>query len=226
MPEVEFICLANSIKKGGRCIAGLRTNGEGWVRPVNPLTGSLYSHQYVLDNGRDIELLDIVKVSLQEPCPQPYQPENWTLNNQPWHFVRQLSHSEAKSTIESIIVSGPDLLGNQFDSVPQYSLEQNPVKASLALIEPGELKWRITTNRYDRLQARACFTFGGCNYDLSITDPVWKERLTTSLPIGFHVVSDADLPRRERLYFTISLGAPYRGSCYKLVAAVIVLPTA
>ncbi len=224
MPEVEFICLANSIKKGGRCVAGLRTDRSGWVRPVNPLTGSLWPQQYTLDNGREIELFDVVRVSLQEPCPKPYQPENWTVDNQSWHFVRQLSPIDANSLIESLIVSGPDLLGNQSETVPRYSFEQNPVEASLALIEPEEIKWRITTNQYDRLQARACFTLRGCNYDLSITDPQWKERLTTSLPRGIHAVSDAGVQQHDRLLFTISLGAPYRGSCYKLVAAVIVLP--
>jgi hypothetical protein len=36
MPTFEMICLAKSSKRGGICIAGLKTDGSGWLRPVSP----------------------------------------------------------------------------------------------------------------------------------------------------------------------------------------------
>jgi len=35
MPSVDLICLANSHKWNFRCVAGLRVDGGGWVRPVS-----------------------------------------------------------------------------------------------------------------------------------------------------------------------------------------------
>jgi hypothetical protein len=35
MAQVDLICLANSRKLGGRCVAGLRLDGSGWVRRVD-----------------------------------------------------------------------------------------------------------------------------------------------------------------------------------------------
>ena len=35
MPSLDLICLANSSKLGSRCLAGLRVDGGGWVRPVS-----------------------------------------------------------------------------------------------------------------------------------------------------------------------------------------------
>jgi hypothetical protein len=35
LPTVEIVCLANSRKAGGRCIAGVRTDTGAWVRPVS-----------------------------------------------------------------------------------------------------------------------------------------------------------------------------------------------
>ncbi len=33
MPQFGIICLANSRKNGGHCVAGLRMDGGGWLRP-------------------------------------------------------------------------------------------------------------------------------------------------------------------------------------------------
>jgi hypothetical protein len=166
--------------------------------------------------------LDVVRISLREHQPQPYQPENWTIPDGPLHFVRKLNSAEIESWLEPAIVRGPELLGNQLDRVAKASFEQNPISASLAIVEPSEIRWHITTNVHDRRQNRARFVLDGCNYDLGITDPIWERKLA-DLPMGLHECHET-VPRNQRILFTISLGEPFGGHCYKLVAAVILLP--
>ena len=225
MPEVEFICLANSRRPGGRCVAGLRMDGKGWVRPVNSIGGTIFRQQYTLDDGREAAIFDVIRVSLKEQCPQSYQPENWIVENEPWRLVRRLTLSEASTFLSSNISTSLSFPGDQLDRVYAAALAQNPVAASLALIEPDSIQWYITTNIKNRRQTRAKFELGGLPYDFVITDPQWEHRLE-ALPLGVHNRIDAGVSQGDRLLFTISLGAPKGGYCYKLVAAVIVLPTA
>src|SRR6266496_3256673 len=111
MPTVEFLCLTNSDKKGGRCVTGLRTDGKGWLRPVNPPPeGQLLRSQCILDDRKEIMPLDLVRITLREKHEQPYQPENWFIGNEPWSLVRRLPPREAISILEPAMITGPDLL--------------------------------------------------------------------------------------------------------------------
>src|ERR1700674_1986707 len=86
MPLVDLICLANSNKMGGRCIAGLRTDGKGWVRPVapDPDHGQLFLRNFKLDDETEPRALDIIRVDLARAAPAPGQPENWIIGVAPW----------------------------------------------------------------------------------------------------------------------------------------------
>ena len=61
MAVVDLICLANSYKNGCRCIAGLRVDRGGWVRPVSGRPeGELEPRHYLLDDGSEPGLLDVL----------------------------------------------------------------------------------------------------------------------------------------------------------------------
>jgi hypothetical protein len=60
-------------------------------------------------------------------------------------------------------------------------------------------------------------------YDLPLTDPSYVAPLTR-LEAGDHASSDLGIPDARKILFTISLGEPFDGRCYKLVAAVVVVP--
>jgi hypothetical protein len=74
MPKFEIICLANSRKLSGRCVAGILTDGSGWLRPVsaNP-DGTLFSHHYRLSDGTDAQVMDVLELELAQPRPENYQ---------------------------------------------------------------------------------------------------------------------------------------------------------
>ena len=57
---VDLLCLANSRKDGGRCIAGVRLDDGGWLRPVGSgAHGALVPRDYLLPVGGEPRVLDI-----------------------------------------------------------------------------------------------------------------------------------------------------------------------
>ena len=84
MPTKRIVCLANSRKLHGRCVAGrelVADRPEAWVRPVSDREHqevSEYERQY--QDGSDPTLLDVVDVPLLEHRPKDYQQENWLLD--------------------------------------------------------------------------------------------------------------------------------------------------
>ena len=221
-----MICLANSVKLGGRCVAGLRRDGAGWVRPVSSLPdGTLTSRHYLLDNRKPAGLLDVVRLSLNEPKPEVYQPENWVLEDTPWRLIGTLSTNQANTILCSALDNGPLLLGNASDRLSIDQLGDRPVSASLALIEPEDLSWEVTTNIKGHRQTRALFKFSGNWYCLAVTDPLWRVRLG-GLALGTYSRNECQLTSSDKILFTVSLGKPMaNGKCFKLVAGVIVLPS-
>lgn len=81
----RIVCLANSRKLSGRCIAGkeILENGSpgGWVRPVSSRPTEEVSEderQYM--DGTDPRVLDVINVPLMKAQPKDYQTENWLLD--------------------------------------------------------------------------------------------------------------------------------------------------
>jgi hypothetical protein len=168
--------------------------------------------------------LDILRIDFASPRPQPHQPENWLVGNIPWQLVARPAPERSLPIARSHLVYGPDLLGNQSDRVPYDSFSRAPAEASLALVMPDTLHWNVGTNIFSgRRQTRAFFALGGTSYNLSVTDPIWERRLIT-LSTGFHPIVSAALSNEDKILLAISLGEPFQGCCYKLVAAVIVAP--
>jgi hypothetical protein len=223
--KVKFVCLANSIKLSGRCVAGLRIEEGGvWFRPVcESPGGTLFSQHYTLDDGRDASLLDIIEVEVTRQQPEPYQPENWVLsNNQHWKLVARISFGDAYVLLMPSLNNDPNILGNPFDHIPYIDDATHTIPASLVLIEPNNVRWYIQYYGTKR-KTRVLFRLGEFNYNLSITDPVWKQRLS-ELSEGVHPKEAANIGLKDNLIFTVSLSLPFNGNCYKLVAGVICLP--
>ena len=230
------MCLANSTKLSGRCVAGIQTGGEGWIRVVSrSSSGTLSRSHYTLTKGRQLALFDVVEAEVARARPEPHQPENWVLGREgwglidwflgppSWKLIEKVSGAEALPILEKSLFFSPDLLGDNGDRVSYSNFSQNPAAASLTLVEPLNVLWRITQSHRGRRQTRAGFALGGRSFDLPVTDPEWEQRLSF-LPIGVHSSEEAGISRTDRVFLTISLGEPFDGECYKLVAAVIVLP--
>lgn len=224
MPKVQFICLANSRKLQGRCVAGLRMDGTGWFRPVSNLPdGTLDYGSCVLDDGNEATLLDVVEVDIARPRPEPHQPENCELAPGTWHIVRRIAPAQALALLRPALVPGPVVLENQMDRVAHAPLLAKPAAASLALVEPSSIEWLITTSLRGNRQTRCSFSVGGAYYNLSVTD-LKIESALAQLSQGVHPRAAAGIPATARVLLTVSLSEPFNGDCYKLVAAVLTLP--
>lgn len=229
--EVEFVCLANSTKLQGRCVAGLRTDGTGWFRLVSRQEdGTLYSPTYMLDNGREALPLDILRVDVSGHRPEPHQPENWTLTERHWHFVRQLSLTREWSRLEPFVTKGLAILGDTSSAVSMSALRLgfNTLPSSLCIVEPINVSWLLRERTNRPPQPRALFYLGLAFYNLPITDPQWGARFVGFITGMTYPLEAIGIKPTEKLLFTISLAEPFRPTelsdeqCYKLVAAVLI----
>ncbi len=223
MPKVRFICLANSRKNNGRCVAGICTDNQCWIRPVSSLKDGTLNYEYKMSNGAEAALFDEIEVELISPKPVPHQPENWLVGLEKWNLIQKIPTAYAIRLLEPFLFSGPTLFGNYKNCVPHANLRSQPAKESLILIEPDTIYWLINKNYYDQRQIRCKFNFRGMPYNLVVTDPVFEHRFS-KLDYGDYSHNDVGITSTDRVILTISLAEPLKDKCYKLVAAVLILP--
>ena len=222
-PEVkEVVCLANSRKLGGRCVAGkeIVDGGVGpWVRPVSAREcGEVSaSERRYKDRRGEPQILDVVGMPLLSHRPKNHQPENWLLNpDQQWEYRGRIGWNQL-----AVLADADDALWGQGDSTydgvnDRIEHDEHVTRDSLRLIHVDGLELVVLTQgeRFGeprrRLQGR--FRYREVMYHLWVTDPVY-ERAYLAKDNGRYTIGET--------YLTVSFGDPYRGSHYKLIAAVI-----
>ena len=227
MPAIDFICLANSYKEKRRCVAGLRTDGSGWVRPVSDrVHGELEYNQYRYPDKSEPRVLDVIHAGVSIPRPLAHQPENWLIDETPWRPVERPASAERAPVLAAAISHDPLLFGSPGGAVPMEYLASHPAASSLALVRPAGIRWHNLPPMPDgKKRPRAAFRLGNAHYDLPLTDPAYAKTLNMLGP-GDHPARDLWIPEDRKQLFTISLSEPFDGICYKLVAAVVVIPAA
>lgn len=210
---MRIVCLANSRKPGGRCVAGKRLSEEDrghWVRPVSCRTQDSVSwEERKLPGECEPALLDVLDVPVLEAKALRHQPENWLLDaSVPWSRVGRLAWEDLPG-----LADDPDTLwangGGTNELVPVEEAEG--VSASLYLLDVADSRLVVRTGPQGR-QLRLVFGHRSCEYNLAVTDPVMEDKCRR-LSAGLHLFG--------RCVVTVSLGEPYGKVCYKLVAAVI-----
>jgi putative nucleic acid modification protein with dual OB domain len=104
-----IICLANSRKLSGRCVAGkmVSTNKFGeWIRPVSSRPEkelSAFDRHYEGTAQLEPALLDIIEIDFLGKDPHPYQPENHLIDDKVyWGLARRANFSEALQVVDPI----------------------------------------------------------------------------------------------------------------------------
>ncbi|MGC9505045.1 dual OB domain-containing protein [Baaleninema sp.] len=236
MNTFKILCLANSFKHGGRCIAGIKTDRSGWIRPVSCQSdGTLTEENCKLANGKFPQIFDVIKINCTEPRPSPHQPENWVVSPKKWMFLGRPETKFLKSLLKSEVERSKRyqyLLENPIDRLDWQFIQENPLESSLKIIAPKNITWKITTPDFINRKYRVSFQFCEVFYDLPITDPEWRETLS-QLPDGDYSAAEAiehlNLPdfHPDNFLFTLSLGEPFQPRspgewyCFKIVAAVM-----
>jgi len=213
-----FICFANSQKTSGRCVAGKELiNGRpaGWIRPVS----SRPTHEISIDerryqDGRDPDLLHVVSVQFLAAQALPHQPEN--------HLIDDGRYWSQQGTLDfQNIDAWLDTPTSLWDAgYSGYAFTNNRVPdtvtspASLYLIRVPKLTLVVGAKSpdYPKRIVRGEFTHGRRPYVLAVTDPQ-VEVTHLARPDGRYTLDHPVL--------AVSLGDPFQGFFYKLIAAVL-----
>ncbi len=231
MADFEIICLANSRKRQGRCIAGIRTDAQGWIRPVGwTKDGGLTPNNYWLDDDSEPQTLDVIQFACARPHPSPYHPEDWILAPSAWKLIQRPAGMSYVDLLRRNLTVGPALFGDTLDKIPAAQFQDRPAESSLALIAPENLRWQIG-ERDDKRSVTAQFSLCGAAYALRLTDPFYEHRMER-LPVGVYPRRAAGISDSATVWLTVSTSEPFQKTaarephCHKLVAAVIALPGA
>jgi hypothetical protein len=200
-------------------------DGGGWVRPVSDSEhGELRYSQYRLPDHSEPHLMDVIRVGLSRPQPLSHQPENWLVDDSPWTLLERPASADRARMVSAAVSGGPLLLGSTGRSVPHAQFRDRPAPESLVLVQPAEIRWHTEFNTYQLCNMpRVSFRLGNVEYDLPLTDPAYAGPLQRR-DEGDYSSSDLGIPEDRTVLFTVSLGDPLDGICYKLVAAVTHLP--
>ena len=217
----RIVCLANSRKRNGRCVAGreLLEDGSvgGWIRPVSAREDEEVSgveRQY--EDGGEPRVLDVIDVPVLDPRPKGYQRENWLLDpSLRWTRVDRIgesSLSQYTDKTETLWINGHDSLHGRNDRVPLS--DANSLDHSLRLVWIDRLELSVSAPRADygdfTRHMRGRFQLRGTTYSLRVTDPIYEQRYPRHGTYGI-----------GGCFIAVSLGEPYHGYAYKLIAAVI-----
>ena len=210
----RIVCLANSRKNRGRCIAGKEyIEGEReWIRPVSlqRRDGSVFENERQYEDGSEPQLGDIIDMELIEPCPEEYQPENWSLSDRRWVTSERLNCEQLNEFLDfpdTLWTNGLHSNIGHNDRIARNAIDR--LENSLCLIRVESLTL-IVGSYEDNLYVRAKFEYNSTSYNLKVSDPCYKSAYT----------EEGEYPLGKSL-LTISVVGPYGAYFYKLVAAII-----
>jgi hypothetical protein len=221
-----IVCLANSRKLTGRCVAGKEWDGcrpGAWCRPVSSRErGELTAERWYARSWRDPLLLDLIQVGLVQPRPSGCQTENHLVDTAVrWRLVGRVPPQSLLASLDHpkgpLWVNGESTSAGLNDRVHAAVAERQP--NSLVLVQPELLAIRINTEapntEHARRRVRGQFSLAGYDYSLSITDPLVEEPLLRQ--------ADGYSAELQRPILCISLSEKFvaQNACYKLIAGVI-----
>jgi len=217
--DTYFICMANSYKRGGRCIAGVEIDIDSnnhwkvkrnidrspkWIRPIARETefGEIPEGE-----ARFLPLLSVVRLTDIVPCPRMAHTEDVNYK-QMYPIGRVSSHpialEELTDDIHSVLFYTTDC------SISTDMYEQGD--HSLMMVHPEGLSFHLDPSK-KRAKYIMTFKYNGVVYDFAVTDPVFYQYIEQH--------PDA-LDTLTNVYVTLSLGLEYEGRHHKLIAAIII----
>ncbi len=217
----KIICLAISRKIGGKCVAGKDAKTGDWIRPVSSLeTEELYSSHITCSNGKQPEKFDVVEIPFIEEVPKVYQPENILIDEtKKWKILE--AYQKDDTTLDNLCDNPETIFENNNpsnDRVSLQCLEDNQIDNSLLFIKPQKISFLKKRAVTGKIQVRAKFVYNEESYNLSVTDIDFESAIKNYKDMDIH---DEIEVIQGNTYLCISLGEPFGGDCYKLVASVI-----
>jgi hypothetical protein len=228
MTSKKIMCLANSRKHAGRCVAGRELSANGtagsWVRPVSERpTHEVSFPERKYQDGTEPEVGDVLYLAVKSAAPHENQTENWVLDNG-YYWVKE-RHAQWEEILA--VAENPTTLWQNGDSTWEGRNDQirhaiaAGLPTSICMIHVQDLVVHVVITGADfnnpRKRVQARFTHRGVAYWLWVTDaviePAYMNREVGQYPLGECCV-------------TVSLSEPHAKNngdvyVYKLVAAII-----
>lgn len=210
----RFVCLANSYKEGGRCLAGIlldntnkpiSENGRPkWIRPVcNTPHGEVYTNLVL-----HINILDIIEIEITKYLSQGYQSENMLFGEDSLRITGKYLISDLNSLCET----SPTIFGNKGKAVSEEAIGRLTHSLMLVKVTSFEVAERTYDDTPNKTQIRLVFSHNGNQYDFPVTDPVFLH----NYQINSDYIEDV-----KELFLCLSLGVSWQNWYYKLVAGVV-----
>jgi hypothetical protein len=209
---MKMICLANSYKHQGRCIAGIDQESGRWFRPISALEDGRIPLDSNFIQTQEISTLDILNIPVDIEKKSGHEVENIGYKNLPWQILGKAE------VVDLLRYSEDNLLYSDYGKAIPYAYlkSQAPVRTlqligtkSFSCRKNSRGRWRaiIADEKYDLV-----------DFDLSITDPIILEKLDRNEYVSPHCL------------LCLSLGQPWQPDsntpllCYRLIAGVVELP--
>lgn len=211
--QEAMVVLASSRKSGGVCLAGKRLGAckPEWIRPVSGHPVDSWRARTLRARLGDIPAMgECIELPLQRPVPEGHQRENWLVGDGAWRRTGVFSESDIIELLDEEVplwLNGFSSGQGLNDRIPLV-LATTLCHSSLKLIRPAKLRFSLAYSG----KLKASFHWAGAAYHLCVTDDSVQARWSHLLANGHDGHCDAAL--------TISLGVPFQGDCYKLVAGV------
>lgn len=211
----RFVCLSNSFKEGGRCIAGIELDKDNkpvfinghrkWIRPIcRTEHGEVPSHLV-----EHLKILDVVEIDITE------KPEEINYQSENVFFIENSIRITATFNRNNIsILCDPKLLifGTRGKAMSSEVVAHLSHSLMLIKTDKFEVISKIYNDNPNNPQIRLSFLFKNVTYDFPVTDPVFL----------YNYRSDENyLKNCNNLFLCISLTVPWKDWYYKLVAGVI-----
>lgn len=210
--KTQFVCLANSYKEGGRCVAGIvlengspvMQNGKPkWIRPVcetahGEVPTNLVSH---------INLLDIVEIDVTSNVPDSYQSENVLFDTNAIKVVGKFSLSNLSNLCDN---SQTTLFGNRKGAVTPENAQLLSNSLRMIKVTNFNVVEKIYADNPNP-KLRLSFTFSGNTYEIPITDPIFLNAYKSNKNL---------LSNSSDVFVVMSLGVLHQNWHSKLVAGI------
>lgn len=215
-----IVCFANSRKTAGRCVAGKEwQNGKPgeWVRPVsNRHTHEISEEERYYQDSRDPQLLDIIDVPCISRQPLSHQRENhiidadyyWSSESRlKWHDIQDwLDQPNTLWGIQKSSTSGINnrVVIGQEDGNSLYLIQVEYLRILIGL--------KVPQYPDSKRAVRGEFIYNGTKYRMDVTDPVIENHYLKQSDGQYDIAHPA---------LCISLGDPFQGYYYKLIAGIL-----
>lgn len=214
--KARFICLANSIKLGGRCLGGIEldlnnnplvVNGHPkGLRPIccNTPHGELPTHLV-----SHINILDIIEIEIiNQSNENNHQSENVIFKENSLNVIGRYEINELDKLCDNRNI----IFGNKGKALSSEAIANLSYSLMVIKVTKFEVFEKTYDNNPEKPQIRLLFSYNQTLYDFPITDPVFLHRYKSNPNI---------LDEYAKLYISLSLGVNYNDWYYKLVAGII-----